>query len=84
VSQQALDAGTEEVVLFTDLANPVSNSIYQRLGYRPVEDRVVLALPPDLARPSLTPLRSPVLGAYWRALCYLQGNFSVKFQCVPF
>jgi RimJ/RimL family protein N-acetyltransferase len=46
VSQQALDAGTEEVVLFTDLANPVSNSIYQRIGYRPVEDRVVLALPP--------------------------------------
>ena len=32
------------VVLFTDLANPVSNSIYQRIGYRPAcEDRVVLA-----------------------------------------
>ncbi|MGI8879289.1 MAG: GNAT family N-acetyltransferase [Jatrophihabitans sp.] len=25
-------------VLFTDLANPVSNAIYQRLGYRPVGD----------------------------------------------
>jgi predicted GNAT family acetyltransferase len=43
VSQRALDAGAEEVVLFTDLANPVSNSIYQRIGYRPVEDRLVLA-----------------------------------------
>jgi predicted GNAT family acetyltransferase len=45
VSQRALDAGAEEVVLFTDLANPVSNSIYQHIGYRPVEDRVVLAFP---------------------------------------
>jgi predicted GNAT family acetyltransferase len=25
-------------VLFTELANPVSNSIYPRLGYRPVDD----------------------------------------------
>ncbi len=25
-------------VLFTDLANPISNAIYQRLGYRPVDD----------------------------------------------
>jgi GNAT superfamily N-acetyltransferase len=43
VSQQALDAGAEEVLLYTDLANPVANSIYQHIGYRPVEDRVVLA-----------------------------------------
>jgi hypothetical protein len=43
VSQQALDAGASEVLLFTDLANPVSNSIYQRIGYRAVEDRTVLA-----------------------------------------
>lgn len=27
-------------VLFTDLANPTSNDIYQRLGYHPVEDRL--------------------------------------------
>jgi len=31
------------VLLYTDLANPVSNSIYKHIGYRPVEDRVVLA-----------------------------------------
>jgi GNAT superfamily N-acetyltransferase len=42
-SQRLLDAGAQEVLLYTDLANPVSNSIYQRIGYRPVEDRVVLA-----------------------------------------
>jgi predicted GNAT family acetyltransferase len=41
VSQAALDAGAVQVVLFTDLANPTSNALYQRLGYRPVEDRVV-------------------------------------------
>lgn len=29
-------------VLFTDLANPTSNKIYQLLGYRPVEDRVTV------------------------------------------
>jgi hypothetical protein len=29
--------------LYTDLANPTSNAVYQRLGYRPVEDRVVLS-----------------------------------------
>jgi GNAT superfamily N-acetyltransferase len=43
VSQRAREAGAEEVLLYTDLANPTSNSIYQRIGYRPVEDRVVLA-----------------------------------------
>jgi RimJ/RimL family protein N-acetyltransferase len=43
VSQAALDAGASHVVLFTDLANPTSNALYQRLGYRAVEDRVILA-----------------------------------------
>jgi len=43
VSQAALDAGADEVLLFTDLANPTSNSLYQHLGYHPVEDRVVLS-----------------------------------------
>lgn len=42
VTRRALDGGYQ-VVLFTDLANPVSNSIYQRIGYRAVEDRLVLA-----------------------------------------
>jgi predicted GNAT family acetyltransferase len=30
------------VVLFTNLANPTSNALYERLGYRPIEDRTVL------------------------------------------
>ncbi|MFG1607450.1 GNAT family N-acetyltransferase [Actinoplanes sp. NPDC049265] len=34
--------GATDVVLFTDLANPTSNALYQRLGYRPVEDRKVV------------------------------------------
>jgi predicted GNAT family acetyltransferase len=48
VSRAALAAGAQEVVLFTDLANPTSNAIYRRLGYEPVEDRVILsfAAPP--------------------------------------
>ncbi|WKV71311.1 N-acetyltransferase [Streptomyces sp. PCS3-D2] len=39
VSEAAYAAGAAEVVLFTDLANPTSNGVYLRLGYRPVEDR---------------------------------------------
>ncbi|POX46974.1 GNAT family N-acetyltransferase [Streptomyces sp. Ru71] len=38
VSRAALDAGADEVLLFTDLANPTSNALYQRIGYRPVAD----------------------------------------------
>ena len=41
VSQAARDAGAGQVLLFTDLANPTSNALYQRLGYEPVEDRAV-------------------------------------------
>jgi len=41
-TRAALEAGASDVVLFTDLANPTSNALYQRLGYRPVEDRTVL------------------------------------------
>ncbi|MYV47550.1 GNAT family N-acetyltransferase [Streptomyces sp. SID2888] len=37
-SRAALDSGAAEVLLFTDLANPTSNGLYQRLGYRAVTD----------------------------------------------
>jgi predicted GNAT family acetyltransferase len=37
-SQRALDTGARDVILFTNLANPTSNSIYQKIGYRPVYD----------------------------------------------
>jgi len=49
VTQAALDGGAAEVVLFTDLANPTSNALYQRLGYQPIGDRVVLSLEPVAA-----------------------------------
>lgn len=45
VTRAALAGGADAVVLFTDLANPTSNALYQRLGYRPVLDQVVLSLP---------------------------------------
>lgn len=38
LSRLLLDQGNRYCVLFTDLANPVSNSIYQQIGYRPVCD----------------------------------------------
>jgi predicted GNAT family acetyltransferase len=41
VSRAARDAGADEVLLFTDLANPTSNGLYQRIGYRPVADFAV-------------------------------------------
>lgn len=42
-TRSAMEEGATDVVLFTDLANPTSNAVYHRLGYRPVEDRMVLA-----------------------------------------
>jgi predicted GNAT family acetyltransferase len=38
VTQMMFDRGRRFCFLFTDLANPTSNSIYQRIGYRPVAD----------------------------------------------
>lgn len=38
VSQAVLDMGYAYVSLFTDLSNPISNSIYQKIGYRPLCD----------------------------------------------
>jgi predicted GNAT family acetyltransferase len=38
LTQELLDGGRRFCFLFTDLANPTSNRIYQRIGYRPVTD----------------------------------------------
>ncbi|WLW54231.1 GNAT family N-acetyltransferase [Streptomyces sp. YU58] len=43
VGRAVRDAGAQEVLLFTDLANPTSNGLYQRIGYRPVADFAVYA-----------------------------------------
>jgi predicted GNAT family acetyltransferase len=44
LSRLALDAGTERILLVTDLANLTSNALYQRIGYQPVSDSVILTL----------------------------------------
>jgi len=38
LSQRLLDEGNAFCCLYTDLSNPISNSIYQKIGYRPVSD----------------------------------------------
>lgn len=43
VSQAAVAAGAKEVVVFTDLANPGSNAIHQRIGYQPLDDYLVIS-----------------------------------------
>ncbi|MEZ4862320.1 MAG: GNAT family N-acetyltransferase [Caldilineaceae bacterium] len=49
LSQHLLDRGYDFCALFTDLANPTSNSIYQKIGYRPVGDYTVYRFS-DLSR----------------------------------
>lgn len=41
MTRAALAAGAAEVLLFADLANPTSNGLYQRIGYRPITDFAV-------------------------------------------
>lgn len=41
VSQRLLESGRHFCTLFTDLANPTSNRIYQKIGYHPVGDYTV-------------------------------------------
>jgi predicted GNAT family acetyltransferase len=38
VTQKILDSGKKHAVLYTNLDNPTSNSIYQQIGYKPVSD----------------------------------------------
>jgi RimJ/RimL family protein N-acetyltransferase len=45
-SAALMTAGAKDVLLFTDLDNPTSNALYQRLGYRPVDDWVTLDFHP--------------------------------------
>ncbi|MEU7641116.1 GNAT family N-acetyltransferase [Streptomyces sp. NPDC039016] len=43
LSGAARTSGATELLLFADLANSTSNALYQRIGYRPVEDHLVIA-----------------------------------------
>ncbi|MFD4376421.1 GNAT family N-acetyltransferase [Streptomyces sp. NPDC058486] len=45
-TRAALGSGATQVLLFTDLANPTSNALYQRLGYRPVADHLGVRFTP--------------------------------------
>jgi hypothetical protein len=38
LTRRLLDGGSRYCCLYTDLANPTSNSVYRRIGYRPVCD----------------------------------------------
>jgi GNAT superfamily N-acetyltransferase len=49
VTRAALDAGAKDVLLFTDLANPVSNRLYPRLGYRPLSDQLSVVFTPPVS-----------------------------------
>ncbi len=42
ISQIALDKGFTKCVLYTDLLNPTSNSIYQKIGYTAICDSLML------------------------------------------
>jgi predicted GNAT family acetyltransferase len=44
LSQLLLDRGNRFCCLYTDLANPTSNAIYRRIGYRPVSDAAFYVL----------------------------------------
>ncbi|MCU0781287.1 MAG: GNAT family N-acetyltransferase [Akkermansiaceae bacterium] len=48
-SARALADGRTSCALFTDLANPTSNAIYARIGYRPIADFLNLAFTPERA-----------------------------------
>lgn len=43
VSRAAREAGAQEVLLFTDLANPTSNGVYRRIGYEALSDRLLIS-----------------------------------------
>ena len=53
LSRLLLDSGRKFCVLFTDLSNPTSNSIYQKIGYLPLRDfnEYVFRSSPDPNKP---------------------------------
>lgn len=46
VARRILDKGHARAMLFTDLANPTSNNIYQAIGFRPVADFSLIGFGP--------------------------------------
>lgn len=50
LTQKLLTSGRRFVFLFTDLDNPISNRIYQRIGYRHVADQQKILFEPATAK----------------------------------
>lgn len=48
--RRALDGGTRQLLLYADAANPTSNTLYRRLGFQLVEDRIALRFTPRPSR----------------------------------
>jgi uncharacterized protein len=48
LSQKLLDDGRTYCFLYTDLANPISNHVYRKMGYRPVTDATVYSFSSDV------------------------------------
>jgi predicted GNAT family acetyltransferase len=48
VTQTIFDSGKKYAVLYTDLDNSTSNSIYQQIGYTPVSDAAVWKFKPAI------------------------------------
>jgi len=44
LSRQLLDSGRHGCFLYTDVANPVSNTLYARVGYEPIDDVVEIRI----------------------------------------
>ncbi len=47
-TQAILDSGKKYVILYTDLDNPTSNSIYQQIGYTPIMDSTLWRFKPAI------------------------------------
>nr|MDJ0853128.1 GNAT family N-acetyltransferase [Myxococcota bacterium] len=51
LSDELLRSGCRTCCLTTDLADPTSNAIYTRIGYRPLQDLVEIAFFPEPMSP---------------------------------
>ncbi len=49
LSREILASGRRSAFLYTDLANPISNRIYARIGYEPISDVIDVAIGPTRA-----------------------------------
>jgi uncharacterized protein len=50
LSQKLLDDGRKFCFLYTDLANPISNHVYRKMGYEPVTDATVYSFSEEVRR----------------------------------